>query len=507
MKIAFRVDASPLIGTGHLVRCLTLANALSAAGAEIRVVCRHITDSMAQLVRGMGHALVILPYSAVPSDGRPHAAWLGTSEAEDARATTKALADYSWDWLVVDHYALSAEWEHALRPLARRVLAIDDLADRRHACDTLLDQNLQPDNGNRYGELLPPRCRTLLGPTYALLRPEFRTAVSRDRPSETCRLNIFFGGIDAAGMTLRALNELASSLTGGIAADVVVGQDSPHLSAIRARCAELKATLHVQSGEMARLFAAADIGVGAGGATSWERCRVGLPTVVVSVAENQRSGCQALHDRGAIIWLGAVSALRPGSIRDAMGTLAGDAAARLEMARRGQILVDGRGTERVMLHMMRGKVTLRPAVKEDAHRAWFWRNDPRTRHFSGEGAELAWEKHKEWWGVTLASHNRDLLIVSCGGIDYGVLRFDYGGDAAAVSIYLDPGLGGVGLGSAALRAGNDWMERHGGVRTLTARILEINEQSQHSFAAAGYRQVGEERWTRPVNGQGAETEG
>jgi UDP-2,4-diacetamido-2,4,6-trideoxy-beta-L-altropyranose hydrolase len=506
MKIAFRVDGSTQIGTGHVARSLTLANALRAAGAQTQIVSRHLSDAMAERIRAGGHALALLPHSQARAAGTAHAAWLGTSQEEDARATSMALPGAVCDWLVVDHYALDAEWEQAVRPRARRILAIDDLADRPHACDVLLDQNLQPAGSSRYDGLLPQHCRTLIGPAYALLRPEFHDAPARDSAGETRRLNIFFGGIDAAGLTLLALHELAPLLAGGMAADVVAGRDNRQLPEIRACCAELGAALHVQSGEMARLFAAADLGVGAGGATSWERCRMGLPTVVVSVADNQRSGCQALRDHGAAVWLGDASALSPGAIAAAVERLAGDAAARLAMARQGQALVDGRGTERVMMHMMRDRVVLRAAAESDAHRAWLWRNHPHTRYFSGESAELAWDRHREWWHATLASADRELLMASCGGIDFGVLRFDYDGDAAAVSIYLDPGLGGLGLGSAALRAGNDWVRRHGGIHTLAARILQMNRQSQRSFAAAGYRQAGEERWTRLVNGQGAETD-
>lgn len=505
MKIAFRLDASPLIGTGHFARCLTLANALRAAGAQTLMVCRHLPDAMAQQARADGHALVLLAPSDVPAGDAPHANWLGTSEAEDARVTARALQDEAWDWLVVDHYALGAGWEQALRPLARRILAIDDLADRAHACDLLLDQNLQSGDGDRYAGLLPPHCRALVGPAYALLRPEFRDAAQREGETDARRINIFFGGIDAAGMTLQALEELGPLLAGGMAADVVAGKNSPHLPAIRERCEALGAALHVQSGEMAKLFAAADLGIGAGGSTSWERCRMGLPTVVVSVADNQRSGCQALRDHGAAMWLGDAQDLRPGVIRDAAEALAADAPARLAMAQRCQALVDGRGTERVMLHMMRDRVALRPATQADARRAWQWRNDPQTRYFSGETAELPWDSHQGWWQAALGSQARDLLVASCGGIDFGVLRFDYGGDAATVSIYLDPGLGGLGLGSAALRAGTDWVQRRPGIGVLTARILPINEQSQRSFAAAGYRQDGEERWTRPVGPDSVET--
>jgi UDP-2,4-diacetamido-2,4,6-trideoxy-beta-L-altropyranose hydrolase len=503
MQVAFRVDASPQIGTGHLARCLTLADALRGAGARTRLVARHIPSGLADTVRSKGHELKMLPGDAAPADaGLAHAAWLGTSQAADARATQAALADEAWDWLVVDHYALDAQWEDRLRPIAHKILALDDLADRPHACDALLDQNLQPAGTERYRGLVPDACRMLVGPRYALLRPEFRDITVPDRVGEVRRINIFFGGIDAAGMTLRALNELEALPARGIALEVVAGAGNPNLESIRARCAALNATLHIQTQEIARLFAAAGLAIGAGGATSWERCRMGLSSLVVSVADNQRSGCLALEQAGAAIFLGDSEALTPGAVRDGVEKMMADTGARLAMAQRCAALVDGRGTERALLYMMRARTALRPADAGDARRAWSWRNHPETRRFSHASDELAWEDHHDWWQSSLGAPDRDLLIAHCGGIDFGILRFDRHDNAATVSIYLDPDLGGLGLGSAVLRAGHDWIGRNSAIKTLDARILRSNEQSRRSFAAAGYRQAdgpsGGETWARPV---------
>jgi UDP-2,4-diacetamido-2,4,6-trideoxy-beta-L-altropyranose hydrolase len=506
MQVAFRVDASPQIGTGHVVRCLTLADALRGAGVRTRLVSRHITPALAEMAHDSGHDLKNLPALVTPVDPSPaHAEWLGTSQDADAEATRQALAGEEWDWLIVDHYALDARWEERLRPSVRRILAVDDLADRPHACDALLDQNLQvaPD---RYNGLLPDQCRALLGPSYALLRPEFRDVDPRPASGEIHRINIFFGGFDATGMTLRALDEIAPLLAAGIAVDVVVGAGTPRQDDIRVRCAALGAVLHVQTREMARLFAEADLAIGAGGATSWERCRMAVPALVVSVAENQRAGCRALAEAGAAVSLGDVGALARGAIRAAVEKLVAEPATLQAMRRRSAALVDGRGTERVMLYLMRDQTGLRPARQDDARRALSWRNHPLTRQFSVENAELEWEDHRDWWESSLAADHRNLLIAHCGGIDFGVLRFDRHGDRATVSIYLDPSLNGLGLGSAVLRAGHAWIGLNSAIKTLDARILRVNQQSQRSFAAAGYRQIADEDWARPVERRVKETE-
>src|SRR5690606_32001299 len=192
MKVALRTDASMRIGTGHLMRCLTLADALRDAGARTRFVCRALPHGLREVVIGRGHELVELPSvcgsTAGGGDGRgapvasphtalEHADWLGTTQEEDAAATCDALDDGAvWDWLAVDHYAIDARWETRLRTAARRILAIDDLADRRHDCDALLDQNLHAGMHARYDGLVPDACVRLVGPRHALLRPEFAAA-------------------------------------------------------------------------------------------------------------------------------------------------------------------------------------------------------------------------------------------------------------------------------------------------------------------------------------------
>ena len=504
MQVAFRVDESPQIGSGHFARCLALADALRQAGSRTRLISRHITSALGDLVKAKGHELKLLPADKSLMNGDlAYATWLGTSQESDARDTESALAGEDWDWLVVDHYALDTRWERRLRKVARKILAIDDLADRIHDCDALVDQNLQlsPD---RYRGLLPDNCRELIGPRHALLRSEFRSVPKRKFGSVR-RINIFFGGFDVAGVTGIALDEVSHQLKNGIVLDVVVGIGNPRLDDIRAQCIMYGANLYVQTSEMAQLFAAADIGIGAGGTTSWERCRVGLPTLLIAVAENQVSGCRGLENAGAGVFLGKFEDITPGAIGGALANLMSNFSARKAMSENCSILLDGRGAERVMLHMMRDEIVLRAATPKDARRAWRWRNHPQTRQFSSESAELPWRMHRDWWYASLNSSARHLLIASCGGIDFGVLRLDCSDDRATVSIYLDPELSNLGLGSATLQAGLAFAREAGGIRFLDATILRINRRSQRSFLAAGYRQISEEVWTRPVicEGRGA----
>jgi len=198
--VAFRVDATSQIGTGHFMRCLTLADALRQRGAWIRFVSRGLPDHLQDMLtaRDMGFAPLNDAVTAQAPDDLAHSNWLGTSQVQDAGDSAEALADREWDWLIVDHYALDARWESAMRDSAGKIMAIDDLADRKHDCDVLLDQNYYRDMQTRYGGKVPEHCRVLLGPRYALLREEFRElrAQVKPRTGEVKRILMFFGGVD-----------------------------------------------------------------------------------------------------------------------------------------------------------------------------------------------------------------------------------------------------------------------------------------------------------------------
>lgn len=498
MQIVFRVDSSAQIGTGHMARCLTLANALRENGKSTCFISRWVTPGMERQLAAQGHVLLRLPPGREADARLAHAHWLGASQHEDARSTAAAIPGGECEWLVVDHYGLDAEWEEQLRSHARNILVIDDLADRRHVCNVLLDQNLQAKGSDRYTGLVGSDCKQLVGPRYALLRPEFRAA--RRIPSGTVsRLNIFFGGVDPDGVTLKALDAVEKSGL-SLQVDVVAGVDNPHLDAIRMRCAQMGAMLHVQSGEMARLFASADLGLGAGGATSWERCCAGLPAIIVSIADNQRAGCRALQDAGAAFYLGDADLTGVDMLADAVIRALSNPAELVSTSRRAVALVDGRGTERVALVMSRKMTTVRPARLDDADITWAWRNHPDTRRHFHDPSPVPREAHLSWWSETLGRNDRVLLVARCGDIDIGVLRFDCKGDEALVSVYLDPDLTGLGLGAGILQAGRAWMAANKPeIVKLNAEILPQNTPSARTFTAAGYLLQGDIHWTRSVH--------
>ena len=311
--VVFRVDGSLVIGSGHIMRCLTLAVELSRKGCRCIFICRNHEGHLATLVCSKGFELILLETSIDESSGETrdalvtHSDWLGVPWQEDSRQTREVLSQFSVDWLIVDHYALDFRWERSVIDLVGRVMVIDDLADRSHECDLLLDQNLGRQEAD-YNQRVPAYCRRLIGPRYALLRTEFAKLreVSRQRrlKPQLKRILISLGGVDATNITGRVLNALAESdLPVETELDIVMGASAPYLEEVRRQAVRLpfRTTVSVDVTDMAERMYSADLSIGAAGSTSWERCCLGLPTVLVILADNQVSGARALHTWGAAI--------------------------------------------------------------------------------------------------------------------------------------------------------------------------------------------------------------
>lgn len=337
------------------MRCLALAGELQRNGSDVTMVSRAHPGHLASLATAAGCRVICLSSSnasPVPATGK-YASWLGVSQADDALQTLEALAALGGcDLLVVDHYGLDARWEAALRPQAKRLMVIDDLADRPHDADVLLDQNLYANMEGRYAGLVPSSCKQLLGPGYALLRPEFAQARQniRQRDGSIRRIFVFFGGSDVTNETSKALEALDALDLQGIEVDVVIGAANRHHDAIASLCAKMPgAQLHRQVTHMAGLMAAADLALGAGGSTTWERCALGLPALVVSVAENQVAIANGVDEAGAHRHLGLFSDVSTGRLAAAIDEVRLAPAALRKMSQSALALVDARGCERVAM--------------------------------------------------------------------------------------------------------------------------------------------------------------
>lgn len=351
MNVVIRVDASTTMGTGHLMRCRTLARALQHQGADIAFVCRHHPGNRIGDLREEGFIVHELP---TPDEQRlqpddDYATWLGVPQAQDAAETKAALAD-KLDWLIVDHYALDREWEQRLRACADRVVVIDDLANRDHDCDVLLDQNYATDPEVRYDARVPPEAIRMLGPRYALLQPEYAAyrAELTAHSGQVRRIFIFFGGTDSENLTEMSLQALADSELHDVAVDAIVGPNNPNREALAKQAEQMPhVTLHSPRPHLADLMANANLAIGAGGTTTWERCCLGLPSVVVSIADNQRPSCRTLADDGLIFYAGHVDQVSIADLRRFLAGCVVDPEALRAQADHVMATVDGEGAARV----------------------------------------------------------------------------------------------------------------------------------------------------------------
>src|SRR5437773_7976631 len=462
MNVFVRVDASTRIGTGHVMRCLALGQALRHGGAAVTFIMREPPPPILAMLRHEEFGVRTLrsndgsTTSAADRDG-----WLGVPWETDALQTAAILKNEEQaDWLVVDHYGIDHQWEERVRTGDCKVLAIDDLAQHEHACEMLLNQNLMTDVDERYRALVSQDCQLLAGPQFALLRQEFRDSrVSLRREFErVTNLLVFLGGADSGGITLKALEAVNSMHRQDIRVTVVIGAANPHRAKIERLYAERKGYRVIsQAKSMAQLMVEADLAIGAGGSSTWERCCLGLPTVAIAIAENQFEVAKTVAEAGACLYMGASANLSDEELGASLTVMIGNPSLRKSLSKVGMNLVDGLGCQRVAKVMSQKPLRVRPARADDAERVFAWRNAEETRRYSHDPKMLTPQEHAEWFQRTLMDSKRLLLIGEGTNGPVGVLRYDFVDRAATVSIYLDPTLHGQGYGARLLFAGEHWL--------------------------------------------------
>jgi UDP-2,4-diacetamido-2,4,6-trideoxy-beta-L-altropyranose hydrolase len=345
MRFLFRTDASTAIGSGHVARCASLAQTLAAAGHEVHFACRTLAGDLNHWLEVEGFRVHKILGAA---DG-------AITELRDADATKRSVPTQRYDWLIVDHYELSAAWERAMADVADRIFVFDDLG-RHHDCRLLLDQNCGNPTHALYAGRVPPQCELLLGAEFALLRPEFaalRAKSLRRRRDRVSRLLVFMGGSDPLNETCKALHGVGRSDLANLAVDVVIGSGNPHRQAVANACAAMdRATLHVQTKQMAQLMSEADCAIGAAGTATWERCVLGLPALVTVLAENQTAIAEAVDAAGGHRLLGRQREVTADHYAQALRAL--DAADLTRMSRAAAAICDGGGAERVAARLTAG---------------------------------------------------------------------------------------------------------------------------------------------------------
>jgi UDP-2,4-diacetamido-2,4,6-trideoxy-beta-L-altropyranose hydrolase len=495
MNIVFRVDASITMGTGHVMRCRTLATELKKHDAYIHFITRAHPGHLGEMLARDGFTVTLLPQPADIEDKVDYyATWLGVSQKDDADQTIVALADQKPEWLIVDHYGIDSVWETQLQSHTHKLMVIDDLANRSHECDVLLDHNYVISEQKRYHSLVPSHCQLLLGPRYALLRPEYAQyrETMEPRSSKIRRVLVFMGGADNTNITGKVLFALSAVQFAHLEVDVVIGSNFIHKDDVNRQAnARLKTHIHSPRTHLADLMVRADLAIGGGGGTTWERLCLGLPSLVLSIAENQIPACEALASSEFIRYLGDGCKIDVTAIESALFDILEDIGKLLALENSFKALVDGRGTDRVaevIIPTPAEVLMLRQANSNDALTYFSWVNDPMVRSNAINSEPVDMAIHLEWFDNRLKDVNSYLYVLEAGNLPIGQIRFEEQSGEATIDYSLDVLVRGRGWANKLLQIG---LETFPNIRPtlLKATVKPENISSAMTFVRRGFVQL------------------
>jgi UDP-2,4-diacetamido-2,4,6-trideoxy-beta-L-altropyranose hydrolase len=499
VDVVFRADASLLVGSGHVMRCLTLAEELGRHRVACRFICREHVGNLIHLIESRGFPVVRLAAvnhntAEVHEPVLAHADWLGAHWSQDVAETIDSLAGTIPDWLVVDHYAIDARWETQLKPHCRRLMVIDDLADRRHQCDLLLDQNLVADYERRYNELLPEDCPQLIGPDFALLQPTYAQLHPRVPPrlGPVQRILVYFGGADTQNLTGRTVAAFLALQNSALTLDVVINPASPHADAVRSQAKDCpQIHLHEHLPTLAPLIIRADLAVGAGGATTWERLCLGLPTLVVTIAENQRATAEELHHRGLIQWLGDQAAVTIDSLKESLRVCCDERFDIESWSSRCRRIVNGDGTKFVAAWLTLSANTplnARMATLADEALLLRWANDSLVRRNSFDSRPISAQTHRHWFYRRLRKPSDCILFIieTNEGIPVAQVRFERHGEEWEIHYSIDVFARGRRLAANVLETALQALHGTTSILSVFGRVKASNIASQRAFERLGF---------------------
>ncbi len=479
LRIVIRADASVARGTGHVMRCVALAQALRSKGHQVIFLQAESTPALTMRLAAEGLRVEFRPVEP----GSP----------EDARWTTELARREKADWVVGDSYAFADDWQQGIKAAGLGLLVLDDYghATRYHA-DFILNQNLSARAG-----LYPQRAsstKLLLGPRYTLLRADFlqHRGNAIVRRTGTQRVLVTLGGSDPDDITSRVLAGLKALPEAEVV--VVVGGSNPHREQLVKACAgHPKWRLVVNTSEMAELMVWADVAVSAAGSTSWEIALLGLPGVTLVTAPNQVDIGPALERAGVAICLGEGRDLQPAALAAAVSRLLSDPVRRAQMGLRAAALIDGLGAGRVVTQLQAKQLAMRRATLADSRAIWELANDPDVRAASFSSTPIPWGTHQQWLLGKISSQ-RDALYLG-EGPDHeliGQVRFSWdAGGTAEIGVSVAKSSRNAGWGSALICRAMDEIVAHAPIRTVVAYIKSDNRASVGAFEKAGFKRDGQ----------------
>jgi UDP-2,4-diacetamido-2,4,6-trideoxy-beta-L-altropyranose hydrolase len=478
--LIIRADASPVMGHGHVMRCLALAQAWQDAGGEPVFVIADLPAALAKRLHEEGVLVVCL---SGPS-GTP----------EDAAQLVQLAQARKAAWVVVDGYHFFPGYQRVVKDAGLKLLLLDDIGGGNYCADLVLNQNLHASE-EMYASR-QPYTRLLLGTRYAMLRREFARwrEWKRETSPEARKVLVTMGGSDPQNITARAVEALGRSAIEGLDAAVVIGGSNPHREALQQLAEKIAGVrFHQNVAEIAELMAWADVAISAAGATCWEMCLLGLPSLLIDLAPNQRPLAEELQRRGAAIHLGSESDTSAEKIAGKLQELARSPETRGLMAQRARGLVDGKGAARVVRAMRGAGLRLRRAEEKDCRMLWEWANDPEVRAASFSQAPIPWEEHVAWFDKKRNDPHCCILVATeAQGLVIGQFRVDWlSGKEGEVDVSVAPAFRGSGYGAALIDGGAQFAFQQQPGEHLHAFVKLQNVASRRAFEDAGFQNLGE----------------
>ena len=485
-NLLIRADASASIGTGHVMRCLALAQAWQDRGWRVAFAMAQSTPSVEQ--RLLANRCEVLSVDAEP----------GT--LQDANRAAHFAAEQHASWVVADGYQFGAEYQERLKAAGLQVLVLEDYGHSgRYTADLVLDQNVCAD-----GALYEKRSaftKLLLGPRYCLLRREFVAMKTWGRriPEQAQHLLVSMGGSDPQSLTARVIESLSLVEIEGLHVKVVAGGSNPQYKSLRVLAEEssrkaIKMEVQPDVTNMAKLMAWADVAIAAAGSTCWELCMLGLPALLLDAAGHQIPLARELARLECAVYAGSSSEMTAAKVAHELDTLVRSAGLRQTLSQNCRRLVDGAGARRVVSAMI-GGLRLRRAGKEDVQLLWNWANDADVRSNSFASEPIPWDTHVEWLRQKLAQPDCMLFIAEDSpGNSVGQIRLDGNSNGEMyVNLSLSKERRGQGLAAALIDRGVDQAFADGNCRQIHALVKPGNAASLRAFECAGFTRVGIEQ--------------
>jgi len=489
--VLIRVDSSFRIGTGHVSRCLRLAEELEHKGARVIFMCADLPGNISSSISELGFDIELFEPPA--DEGAMESIeelWPTGAQIIDASRTSKWAHAINADVVIVDHYALSQVWESQLSANGLRVIALDDLPGKSHASALVirpgvsLASSAAQDSGRD--------SRELSGPRYAMVPKEFCEARHFKKSlsgSRTNRVLVFFGGVDAGNASEQVVDSIIEAQISGCSIELVLGSGNPHSKVLTEKYKEYpNVTIHSSLPSLSEIISRCDAAVGAGGVSAFECAAAGLPTVLFSLSENQIAVCKELDSYGMAQYFGGFESFRSTDFIPQFSNFLRDLP-RLRRAPDSPEYIDCLGVKRIaelVYPSSPESLLVRIARPADIGTYFSWVNEPTVRRNSLNSASIAFDEHRQWFFQSLGDANAVMLVFELESLPIAQVRFEVGDECWRLNYSLDEIVRGRGWAKIIIGQAVSWLRSHRDSRRIDAVVKASNSASEAALIAAGF---------------------